>query len=125
MPFTHTVSYNFSDSGGPNQNFSATQSSDGQVNVSVVVAPAASNFQIICPLTAALVKSVVMWSDAAMTMVTKVGGATKDTFVLAANKPLIWQNGFPTACPITLDCNHIHATSTPGGTFNLFVLEDV
>ena len=125
MPFTHTVSYNFSDSGGPNQNFSATQSSDGQVNISVVIAAAASSFAVVCPLTASTVKAMALWSDAAMTVVTKLAGVTKDTFTLTADKPLIWQFGFPNSCPITLNCDALAVTSTPGGTLNLYVLEDV
>lgn len=125
MALSHSIGINISGSGTPSANFVAEQSADGSANYQVVIAAAASNFAVVCPIKASLVKSVIMWADAAMTVVTKSGASTVNTFALVANKPLIWQYGYPVSCPITGDCDTLAVTSTPGGNLNISVLEDV
>lgn len=125
MPLSHNFNIGFQQDSGAIQNFVASQTADGAISANVVIPAASSNFQVIMALDASQVKSIIMWSDATMTVLTKSGGATVDTFNLVASKPLIWQNGFPVACPITNDCSHLHVTSTPGGNLNLYVLEDI
>jgi hypothetical protein len=125
MAISHNVGLTFSNSGGPAVNFTASQTADGASAAEVVIAPAASSFAVIFPIDASQVKSVLMWADAAMTVVTKNGASTVDTFTLTANKPLIWQNGFPVSCPISGDCTGLSVSSTPGGNLYVYVLEDV
>lgn len=126
MAISHNVGFVFSNSGGPNVQFTANQIADGQSSAEVVIAPGASAFSVIFPIDASQVKSIVMWADAAMTVLTKSsGGSTVNTFTLAANKPLIWQDGFPTTNPITGDCATLAVSSTPGGNLYIYVLEDV
>jgi len=126
MAITHTAGITFSANNGTPATFQASQSADGEVNLDVTIAAAASNFVVVCPIDASQVKSILMYADAAMTVVTKSsGGSTVDTFTLVANKPLFWQFGFPTNCPVTNDCATLQVTSTPGGNLKLFVLEDV
>lgn len=125
MALSHNVGITFSNSGGPNHNFTASQTADGSSAAEVVIAPGASSFQVIFPIDASQVRSVIMWADATMTVLTKNGGSTVDTFSLLANKPLLWQTGFPTSSPITGDCSHFHVSSTPGGNLYVYVLEDV
>jgi hypothetical protein len=126
MALSHSVGITFSNSGGPAQNFTASQTADGSSAAEVVIAPAASGFAVIFPIDASQVKSIVMWADAAMTVLTKnSGGSTVNTFALVANKPLIWQDGFPTTNPITNDCATLAVSSTPGGNLYVYVLEDV
>jgi hypothetical protein len=126
MAINHSIGIVFSNSGGPNQQFTSTQTADGSSAAEVVIAPGASAFAVIFPIDASQVKSVVMWADAAMTVLTKnSGGSTVNTFALVANKPLIWQDGFPTTNPITGDCATLAVSSTPGGNLYVYVLEDV
>ena len=125
MPLSHSFNIGFQADSGAISSFTAQQTADGNLGASVIIPAASSNFQVTFPLTASLVKSVILWVDANMTVVTKAGGSTVNTFVMVANKPLIWQFGFPVSCPITGDCNHLHVTSTPGGNLNFFVLEDI
>lgn len=125
MAITHNAGISFSANNGTPTSFTVTQSADGEVNLDVTIAPAASNFAVVCPIDASQVKSILMYSDAAMTVVTKNGATTVDTFTLSANKPLFWQFGMPINSPITGDCTALAVTSTPGGTLKLFVLEDV
>ena len=126
MAITHTAGITFSSNNGSPTVFSVSQSADGELNLDVVIAPAASNFSIVCPVTASLVKSVLIYTDAAMTVLTKNGGGTTvNTFTMAANKPLLWQFGFPTSCPISGDCATLSVTSTPGGNLRVSILEDV
>lgn len=125
MALSHNFIINFQNDGGAIQNFTANQTSDGALSASVVIPPSSSNFQIVFPLTASLVKSVILWTDATMIVLTKSGGSTVNTFNMVANKPLIWQFGFPVSCPITGDCSHLHVTSTPGGNLKAYVLEDI
>lgn len=125
MPLSHSIGINLSGTGTASASFVAEQTADGSANYQVVIAPAASNFSIVCPIKASVVKSIVMYADAAMTVVTKSGASTVNTFALVANKPLIWQTGYPVTCPITGDCDTLSVTSTPGGNLNLSLLEDV
>jgi hypothetical protein len=126
MAITHTAGITFSSNNGSPTVFSISQAADGEINLDVVIAAAASNFSIVCPISSSLVKSVLIYADAAMTVLTKnSGGTTVNTFTMVANKPLLWQFGFPTACPITGDCATLSVTSTPGGNLRVSVLEDV
>ena len=125
MPLSHSIGINLSGTGTASANFVAEQTADGSANYQVVIAPAASAFTVICPIDASQVRSIVMFSDAAMTVLTKSGASTVNTFALVANKPLIWQTGYPVTCPITGDCDTLSVTSTPGGNLNLSLLEDV
>jgi hypothetical protein len=126
MAITHTAGITFSSNNGSPTVFSVSQSADGEINLDVVIAAAASNFSVVCPVTASLVKSVLIYSDAAMTVLTKnSGGSTVNTFTMVANKPLLWQFGFPTTCPITGDFATLSVTSTPGGNLRVSILEDV
>jgi hypothetical protein len=126
MAITHTAGITFSSNNGSPTVFSVSQSADGEINLDVVIAAAASNFSVVCPVTASLVKSVLIYSDAAMTVLTKnSGGTTVNTFTMVANKPLLWQFGFPTTCPITGDFATLSVTSTPGGNLRVSILEDV
>lgn len=102
MAFSHLITYGVSVNSGTPVNFTSSQTFDGQVSIQVDVPASSTNFSIVCPVTSSLLQSVVLWADAACTIVTKdSGGTTVDTFSMTANKPLLWQTGFPTSCPIT------------------------
>ena len=125
MAITHSFIINFQSDNGTSQSLTTTQTNDGALTASVVIPAASSNLQVIFPLTATLVRSVLMWTDAAMTVVNKNGASTVNTFTMVASKPLIWQTGFPYTNPITGDFTHLHVTSTPGGNLYIQVLEDI
>lgn len=125
MAITHTVGYNFSKDGSAVTSFSSSESQDGEVNLDVTIAAGASAFSVLCHVTQTAVKSIFINCDAAMTVVTKNGASTVDTFTFVANKPLIWQNGFPTSCPFTADFTTLAVTSTAGGNLKVCVLENV
>lgn len=125
MAITHTVAYNFSKDGSAVTNFSSSESQDGEINLDVTIAPGASSFSVICPVSQTVVKSIFINCDANMTVVTKNGATTVDTFTFVANKPLIWQNGFPTTCPFTADFTTLSVSSTAGGNLKVCILENV
>lgn len=126
MAFSTAVTYNVSIDAGTSQLFTSTQSYDGSTNIQVEVPATSINYSIICPVTAASVKSVVLWATAACTVVAKDGGgSTVDTFVMTANKPLIWQFGFPTSCPVTGDYATLEVSCTPAVTLTGYFGQDV
>lgn len=126
MAFSHSITYGVSVNSGTPLTFTGSQTFDGQVSIDVAVPASSSNFSIICPVDASTLKSVILYSDAACTVVTKTsGGSTVDTFTFVANKPLIWQFGFPTSCPITGDCATVEVTTTPGCNLVGYFGEDV
>lgn len=126
MAFSHTLTYGVSVNNGAPTSFNSSQTFDGQVSIQVTVPAASSNYSIICPIDASQLKSVVLWSDAAATVVTKSsGGSTVDTFVMTADKPLLWQYGYPVSCPITGDCATLEVTTTPGCVLTGYFGEDV
>lgn len=126
MSFSHLINYGVSINGGTPTSFNSSQTFDGQFALEVAVPAASTNFSIICPVDASQLKSVVMWSDAACTVVAKAsGGSTVDTFTFVANKPLLWQFGFPTSCPVTGDYATLEVTTTPGCTLSGYFGQDV
>lgn len=125
MAITHTVAYNFSKDGSALTSFSSSESQDGEINLDVTIAAGASAFSIICPITQTAAKSIFINCDANMTVVTKNGATTVDTFTFVANKPLIWQVGFPTTCPFTADFTTLAVSSTAGGNLKVCILENV
>jgi hypothetical protein len=114
MPFSHSLTYSFSNNGAQPTQFSSSQSFDGEVSLNVTVPAVSTDFVIVCPVDSSLLESVVLWSDVACTVVSKDSGdATLDTWVLTANKPLIWQDGFPTASPVSGVIATLEVTCTP------------
>lgn len=126
MAFSHNLTYSFSANGAQPNIFTSSQTFDGQFALSVTVPANSSNFSIICPVDASQVKSVMMYTDAAATVVCKAsGGSTVDTFAFVANKPLVWQYGFPTSNPITGDYATLEVTCTPETVLTAYFGEDV
>lgn len=114
MAFSHALTYAFSDNGGTPTQFTSSTPFDGEVAIDVAVPASSSGFSIVCPVDTSLLQSVVLWADAACTVVAKdSGGSTLDTFALVANKPLIWQTGFPTANPLSGVIATLEVTNTP------------
>lgn len=126
MAFSHLISYGVSVNGGTPSSFNSSQTFDGQVSIQVDVPAASSSFSIICPVDVSQLKSVVLWATDACTVVAKnSGGSTVDTFVFAANKPLIWQDGYPTSNPVSGDYATLEVTCTPAVTLTGYFGEDV
>jgi hypothetical protein len=126
MAFSHSITYGVSVNSGTPSSFNSSQTFDGQVSIQVTVPASSSNFSIVCPVDSALVKSVVMWADGPCTVVAKdSGGSTVDTFNMTANKPLLWQYGFPTSSPITGDYATLEVTCTPEVVLTGYFGEDV
>ena len=125
MAITHTVAYNFIKDGSAVASFSSSESQDGEINLDVTIAAGASAFSIICPVTQTAVKSIFINCDADMTVVTKNGATTVNTFTFVANKPLIWQVGFPTTIPFSGDFTTLAVSSSPGGNLKACILENV
>lgn len=126
MAFSHSITYGVSVNSGTPTSFTSLQTFDGQVAVQVEVPAASSNFSIICPVDSGALKSVIMWASDSCTVVGKdSGGATVDTFTMTADKPLIWQYGYPVSCPITGDYATLEVTCTPAVTLTGYFGEDV
>lgn len=125
MAITHTIGLTFAKDGSSVTQFSSSESWDGEINLDVTIAANASNFTVICPISSTNVKSVMVVASAAMTVVTKNGATVVDTFNFVANKPLLWQSGFPTTCPLSGDATTLSVTSTPGGSLKVCILENV
>ena len=125
MAITHTVAYNFSKDGSALTSFSSSESQDGEINLDVTIAAGASAFSVLCPITQTVVKSIFINCSADMTVVTKNGATTVNTFTFVANKPLIWQVGFPTAIPFSADFTTLAVSSSTGGNLTVCILENV
>ena len=121
----HAMNISLTENGAAVNQVVASQTADGSTRREIVIAPAASNFSVVCAIKAANLKAILMWADAAMTVLTKSSvPATVNTFNLVAGKPLIWQYDFPTSNPITGDCVTLAVSSTPGGNLYLYYMED-
>jgi len=122
MSFSHTITYQFSSNGAPATLFTSSNSFDGQVDVSVDVPAASSNFSIVCPVNTTLLQSLVIWTTGACTVLTKdSGGTTLDTLTFgAANQPLIWNVSSPGSNPLSGTIATLAVTCTPAVTVNAY-----
>jgi hypothetical protein len=67
-----------------------TYSADSEAGLNLVVAGLTTNQPIAIALTIAQIRSMVIWSNLAVTLKTNSSGSPQDTFNLVADKPLMW-----------------------------------
>jgi hypothetical protein len=67
-----------------------TYNADSEAGLNTVVPGLTTNQAVALTLTISEIRSMVMWSNEAVTIKTNSSGSPQDTFALVAGKPLMW-----------------------------------
>lgn len=107
MTFTHTLGVTYRTASGTIASTTDSYNADGEVNLESVVAAGANNAEHDISFDPADVKSMVLYSNQAVTIRTNNNAAPVDTIALSANKQVTWNTDssgaipFNNATPIT------------------------
>ena len=101
---------------------------DYEILSDITVAAAASNVAYNLPIDISRIESVLIQSDAAMTILTNSTGSPTDTITLAASNDFTVRYstaaGDSATNPFSGDVTVLYVSSTPGGTLKLRLLMD-
>ncbi len=107
MSFTHTVGITYRTAAGTIASTTDSYNADGEVNLESTIAAGANNAEHDIAFDPATVKSMVLYSNQALTIRTNNNAAPIDTIALSANKQVTWNEDhtedipFNNAVPIT------------------------
>lgn len=101
MSITHTVTRSYSVNGSPVVTASGTQTGDEEVDLDVAVPASATNQEYDLAWTQSAMKSVMLFSDSAITIKTNSTSVPQDTITLAAGQEIAWQTGDPGNAPFS------------------------
>jgi len=115
MSFTHTVQVNH-DRGNISVNARLEHSGGGELNIDETVPTPSTDMLVAATVDVSQIVSAMIMADQDITLYTNdLGtGAPDDTFVLAANNPLVWNNASPTANPFSADITALYVTNASG-----------
>ncbi len=90
MGFTHTLGQTYRTAAGTISSTTDSYNGEAEVNLEATIAGNANNAEYDIAFDPAVVKSMVLFSNRAVTIRTNNSAAPIDTIVLAANKAVIW-----------------------------------
>ena len=120
MSVSSTVT--FSATGGATTLSGISSSATGNLGIDVSVAvPATTTNQLYTlAVDVSQIQSLFLYSDGVLTLKTNSTGSPDQTLVFAANMPLVWVTGMPSANPLTTDVTKFYITNATAGTLNLY-----
>lgn len=94
------------------------------IDIDIDVAASTTNQLFTVAIDISELESIFLVTDGVLTIKTNDSGSPDDTFVFAANMPLIWVNGYPTIDgtsqnPFDADVTKMYLTTPSGSTVNL------
>lgn len=110
MP-THTIGQTYSTDAGQITSTTDQFNSNTDVNITEVVPATTTNMQFDIVITVANIKSMVLYSDQAMTLKTNSTSSPANTITLAARKQVVWNTDHAEAKPFTANVTAIYATN--------------
>lgn len=99
MSITHTRTTSYSVNGSPVIAATSPQTGDEEVDLDVAVPASVTNQEYDIGWTETALKSVLLYSDSAVTIKTNSSGTPQDTIALAAGQAIAWQFGDPGTAP--------------------------
>lgn len=115
---THKITITYTTDSGQVAAGTSTITNNYEQNFVVTATASTSNQEVDWALTLANVKSLLLYSDVAVTLKTNtVGGA--DTITLNAGIPIVWDTNFSSAIPFTTVVNKIYLTNGTAGDANV------
>ena len=124
MP-THNINLDWSN-GNESLSRKVTITADGEANVVVAVADAASDLAVNIAIDFSALKLLYLVSDQDLTVETNDGTTPDDTLTLKAGKPLLWFEDSGFSNPLSADVTSLHVTNASGtdATLTVKTLQD-
>ena len=119
MSFQHTYSLTYKTGEGTVVTTSQNYTSDGQVDVDDIVPPSTTNKNYALAITLANVKSLLIYSDQAVTIKTNSSGAPSDTINVKAGVPIAWNTDMLNSIPFATNVSQMFITNAGGNSANL------
>lgn len=114
MSIIHTLGISYTVSGNNIVNALVNQTGDEEVDIDVAVAPSTTNAEYDQTLTVAALKSVVLYSDQALTIKTNSSSAPQDTINLVAGQAIVWQPAGGFSAPFAGNVTKFFLTNASG-----------
>lgn len=92
MPITHRIGVTYNGGAGQVSSVQRSFTGDGEVRYTGTIAAGASNVQVTLALTRSAVKSLVFYSDKAVSIKTNSSSSPTDTITLADGEARVWGN---------------------------------
>lgn len=109
--FTHTLGVTYHTDAGTITSTSSSYTGDSEENLDVAVPANTTNKEYDLTCIAADLKSLVLYSDQAMTIKTNSSGTPQETIVLAAKSQLVWNTDSAMAKPFSANVTKIFVTT--------------
>jgi hypothetical protein len=119
MSYTHSVGTTYKTAALTLTNTTDTYTSDGEVNESFAVAASTTNYEVDIVIDVSQIKSMVLYSDQAVTIKTNSTGTATDTIVLAAKKQVVWTVDHLESKPLTGDVTKMYITNSNSTAANV------
>ena len=121
MAYTHSVGTVYKTAALTLTNTTDTYTSDGEVNESFAVAASTTNYEVDIVIDVSQIKSMVLYSDQAVTIKTNSTGTATDTIVLAAKKQVVWTTDHLESKPLSGDVTKMYITNSNSTAANVIV----
>lgn len=120
MSFTHSTGITYKTAEGTIASTTDTYTADAEYALDDVVAASTTNKEFDLALTKNNIKSMVLYSDQAVTINTNSTGAgASDTIVLAAKIQLVWNTDSHFSIPFSGNVTKFYVTNSGGVAANL------
>lgn len=121
MSYTHSVGTTYKTAALTLTNTTDTYTSDGEVNESFAVPASTTNMEVDVVIDVSQIKSMVLYSDQAVTIKTNSTGTATDTIALAAKKQVVWTTDHLESKPLTGDVTKMFVTNSNSVAANVVV----
>ncbi len=127
MSFTHSVGVTYKTAAGSITNTTDSYTADGELNVSEVITAGASNVQFDITFDPDNVKSMVLYSDQAVTVKTNSSSSPQETISLVAKKQRVWNTDHTETIPFSgpVTAFYISNAGATDANFKFHALLDV
>jgi hypothetical protein len=119
MSFTHSIGVTYKTAEGTISSTTDTYTADAEYALDDVVAASTTNKEFDMALTGANIKSMVLYSDQAVTIKTNSTGSPSDTIALAAKIQLVWNTDSHFSLPFAGNVTKFFVTNAGGVAANL------
>ncbi len=125
--FTHSVGVTYKTAAGSITNTTDSYTADGEVNISDVVAAGVSNYSFDVTFDPANVKSMVLYSDQAVTVKTNSSSSPQETISLAAKIQRVWTTDHTEVIPFSgaITKFYVSNAGTTDANFKFYCLVDL
>jgi hypothetical protein len=118
---THTQVISYSTQDGEIVNTTFTYVGNSESGLNATIAGLTTNEHHVLAVVQAQIRSMVFYSNEAITILTNSSGSPQDTITLGAGKQLIWDVDTQALCPFSADVTSLYITNTNSGPASVVI----